>query len=116
LGTVTGFAVAAVLNLYFLKKYTDFSFNPKQLIIKPIISVSIMWSFTFFGFNYLNNYLTTINFSYADIFSTLLIVFLSIFLYMILLIVFKEIKYADLKMIPYVGEKTADFFRKYNIL
>lgn len=116
LGTVTGFAVAAVLNLYFLKKYTDFSFKPKQLIVKPIVSVSIMGSFTYFGFHFINNYLSTVNFSQAYILSTLLIVFLSILLYMILLIGFKEIKYSDLKMIPYVGEKMADFLRKYNIM
>ncbi len=116
LGTVTGFAVAAILNLYFLKKYTDFSFKPKQLIVKPVISVAIMGGFTYLAFNYLNSYLSFIKFNYAYITSTLLVVLLSILLYMILLIGLKEIKYSDLKMIPYIGEKMADFLRKYKIL
>lgn len=116
IGTVTGFAVAAILNLISLKYYTDFRIKVKQFIIKPIITVSLMITFTHFGFNIINNYLTKLGLSTAYALSTFAIVFLAVIVYLALLILFKEIKYNDFKMIPYVGEKTANFLRKYNLL
>ncbi len=116
IGTVTGFAVAAILNLISLKYYTDFRIKVKQFIIKPIITVSLMITFTHFGFNIINNYLTNLGLSTAYALSTFAIVFLAVIVYLVLLILFKEIKYNDFKMIPYVGEKTANFLRKYNLL
>ena len=88
----------------------------KQFIIKPIITVSLMVTFTHYGFDMINNYLSSLNIMRAYAYATFLIVFLAVILYLILLIIFKEIKYSDLKMIPYVGERTAKFLRKYKIL
>src|SRR6056297_469047 len=116
IGTVTGFAVAAILNLISLKYYTDFRIKVKQFIIKPIITVSLMITFTHFGFNIINNYLTNLGLSTAYALSTFAIVFLAVIVYLVLLILFKEIKYNDLKMIPYIGENMANFLRKYNVL
>ncbi|MCF8000413.1 MAG: polysaccharide biosynthesis protein [Halanaerobiales bacterium] len=116
IGTVTGFAVAAILNLISLKFYTNYRIKVKQFIIKPIITVSLMVTFTHYGFNMINSYLSSINIMRAYTYATFLIVIFSIILYFILLIVLKEIKYTDLKMIPYIGEKTANFLRKYKIL
>ncbi len=116
IGTVTGFAVAAILNLISLKLYTNYRIKINQFIIKPIITVSLMITFTHYGFNMINSYLGNLNIMRAYTYATFLIVFLSVIFYLILLIIFKEIKYSDLKMIPYVGEKTANFLRKYKIL
>jgi len=115
-GTVTGFAVAAGLNLISLKYYTDFRFKVKQFIVKPFITVAIMVVFTHYGFGILNNYLNMLQIPSAYIISTFLIVILAVIVYMATLIIFKEIKYSDLKMIPYVGDHIAEFLRKYNVL
>lgn len=116
IGTVTGFAVAAILNLISLKYYTDYRIKVKQFIVKPIITVTIMTLFTHFGFKLLNVYFNSILMSHSYLIATLSIVFLTVLLYFILLIIFKEIKYSDLKMVPYLGEKFADFLRKYNLV
>ncbi len=115
-GTVTGFAVAAGLNLISLKYYTDFKFKVKQFIVKPVITVAIMVVFTHYGFGILNNYLNMLQIPSAYIISTFLIVIMAVIVYMATLIIFKEIKYSDLKMIPYVGDHIAEFLRKYNVL
>lgn len=116
IGTVTGFAVAAILNLISLKIYTNYRIKIKQFIIKPIITVGLMVTFTHYGFKIINSYLGSLNIMRAYTYATFLIVLFSVLFYFALLIVFKEIKYSDLKMIPYIGEKTADFLRKYKLL
>ena len=116
IGTVTGFAVAAGLNLISLKYYTDFRFKLKQFILKPFLTVTIMIICTHFGFKFFKNYFAALQIPSSYTIATFLIVILAVLLYMVLLVLFKEIKYSDLKMIPYIGENMADFLRKYNVL
>ncbi len=115
-GTVVGFAVAAILNLFSLKHYTDFQIKYKQLIIKPIIMVAIMTVFARYSFNLLNNYFSSLSITNTNIYSVFITVFLSIIIYIGLLIGFNELKYSDFMMIPFVGEKIGNFLRKINIL
>ena len=72
--------------------------------------------FTHYGFRILNNYLNILQIPKPYVISTFLIVILAILVYMVSLIIFKEIKYSDLNMIPYVGNPIAEFLRKYNVL
>jgi len=78
IGTVTGFAVAAILNLISLKFYTNYRIKIKQFIIKPIITVSLMVTFTHYGFDIINNYLNSLNVMRAYTYATFLIVFLAV--------------------------------------
>lgn len=116
IGTVSGFAVAAILNLISLKYYTDFRIKVKQFILKPIVTVSIMITFVHFGFKIINNYLSNVGLAGAYTITTFLIVFLAVIIYMTLLVIFKEVKYGDVQMIPFFGERIADYLRNKNIL
>lgn len=115
LGTVTGFAVAALLNLYYVKKFIHFKFNLKVFVIKPIIAVIIMGLIVHEGFIGLNNL-----FGFVTIYSyqlaTFLIVGLATVIYGIILLVMKEVGYSDLIMIPGIGPKLADKLKKIGLL
>lgn len=115
-GTVTGFAVAALLNLISLKKYTNFRIKVKQLILKPVLTVSLMIIFAHYSFNLLLNTLNNINLTGAYTVSTFLSVFLTVVFYLCLLVLFREVKYSDLERIPYIGHDIAEYLRKYKIM
>ena len=115
-GTASGFAVAAILNLFSVKKYTDFNFKFKTLIYKPFIAVFIMGIFVSQGFPYIVAFFSIFmkNVSYAlGVFVT---VFLAAVIYFLLLLLLNEIKYSDIILIPVIGEKIADFLRKIGLV
>ncbi|MFW5976725.1 MAG: putative polysaccharide biosynthesis protein [Bacillota bacterium] len=116
LGTVTGFAVAAVLNLYYTWKWTKLKMNLKHIIIIPLVSSAMMAIFIWKSFGpvyriysmFLNKYIYGIT-----IFT---IIFLSFIIYFLLLLIFKEIKYSDLILIPGIGIKIAEFLSRIGLV
>ena len=116
LGTTIGFAIAALLNLYFVKKESGFIINAKNMIVKPISAVFIMAVFVRFAFKYLLSLLNQHQILYAYPITTFTIVAAAAVVYFITLLLFKEIKYNDLAMMPVFGPRLADFLRKISLL
>lgn len=116
LGTTIGFAVAAFLNLYFVKKELGFKINTKTLIIKPIISVTAMAIFVKVAAKFIYLALNKLGLIYAYQISTFGTVFLAAIFYFLSLLVLNEIKYNDIVMLPGIGEKLAEFLKEKGIL
>src|SRR6056297_1162634 len=66
LGTTIGFAIAAILNLYYVKRETGFVIDFKTMIFKPFVSVVLMGAFVKVLYNFLYNFLEkhSVNFAY----------------------------------------------------
>lgn len=116
LGTTTGFAIAAFLNLYYVKKESGFIINVKSMIIKPISSVIIMAVFVQFFFKHFLNLLQKQGIVYAYQITTFTVVAAAAMVYFLTLLLFQEIKYNDLAMMPVFGPKLADFLKKFSLL
>jgi len=109
LGTVIGFAVAALLNVISLKKYTSFKINYLTLLFKPILSVLFMGWWTNFIFNYLLNFINLVS---INIFIT---VFSSVIIYLLILLILKEINYDDIILIPGIGKNIANLLKRIGL-
>ncbi|ACL70863.1 putative polysaccharide biosynthesis protein [Halothermothrix orenii] len=115
LGTVTGFAVAALLNLISVKKFTGFKIKIKELIFKPVLAVFLMAVAVNRGFVILLNLLEGIT-DYNYHIATFFIVFFAVIIYLFFLLLFNEIRYSDVAMIPGYGKKIADKLKKIGLL
>lgn len=113
-GTVTGFAVAALLNIIFVRKYTQFKFKFSELLLKPLMAVSIMGVVVYQGFSLLNGYLALFT-DYNLQIATFTIVFISVSIYFILLLLLNEISYNDIILLP-AGEKIAEKLKKIGLV
>ncbi|MFP4662350.1 MAG: polysaccharide biosynthesis C-terminal domain-containing protein [Halanaerobiales bacterium] len=113
-GTVTGFAVAAILNLIFVHRYTHFKFKFNELLLKPLIAVSIMGIIVHQGFGLLNRYLALIT-GYNLQVATFSIVFIATITYFMLLLLLNEIKYTDIILLP-AGEKIAIMLKRIRLV
>ncbi|MFW6295037.1 MAG: putative polysaccharide biosynthesis protein [Halanaerobium sp.] len=116
LGTTTGFAIAAFLNLYYVKKLSGFKINAKTMILKPLASVFLMSVFVKVFYNLFKNLLDTNYLPYAYQITTFTTVTAAAVFYFVLLLLFKEIKYNDLAMLPLFGEKLANLLKEFGIL
>lgn len=115
LGTVAGFAVAALLNLFSVKKYTHFDFKVKVLVIKPVLAVFLMGVVTKQGFLLLNKLFSYFT-DYSYTLATSVIVLMAIIAYGFALLLLKEIKYSDLVLIPKIGKKLASKLKKLGLV
>ncbi len=116
LGTVTGFAIAALFNIWYVKRYTGFKIRIKTLLLKPLIAVLIMAIITKHGFELFLNVFPVVFKGYSYAVSTILIVFIAAFSYFFLLLLLGEIKHSDLILIPGIGEKIADNLKKLGLV
>lgn len=116
IGTTTGFAIAAFLNLYYVKKETGFSLNFKTMVFKPLLSVFLMGVFVKFFNNSFFYLLEMKKLNYAYQITTFSSVIVAALFYFIILLLFKEIKYSDLSVIPIWGMKIADLLKKMGFL
>lgn len=114
-GTVFGFAVAALLNLIYVKRYTEFKIDIRALVFKPAIAVTIMGIAVKQAFAILNTLFSLFT-AYHYVIATFLAVFVGIVAYVLLLFITREIKYNDLLMIPGVGEKIARILKKIGLV
>lgn len=116
LGTTGGFAVAAFLNLYFVKKEIGFKINFKTMIIKPLTSVLAMAIFVKFFYKFIYMLLNNYQISYSYQITTFATVLAAAVFYFISLLLLKEIKYNDLMMVPGIGKKMAEFLKEKGFL
>lgn len=116
IGTTTGFAIAAFLNLYYVKKETGFIINSKTMILKPIFSVVSMMIFVKLFYNFLFKLLENNQIMYSYQTTTFTTVAAAVLFYFIILLLLKEIKYKDLSVIPVIGVKMADLLKKLGFL
>jgi len=116
LGTTIGFAIAAFLNLYYVKKESGFIINVKTMILKPFASVFLMGVFVKTFYNLLKNLLEVNNLAYAYQITTFTTVAAAALFYFIVLLLLQEIKYQDLSVIPVFGEKLANLLKKWGFL
>jgi stage V sporulation protein B len=116
LGTTTGFAIAAFLNLYYVKRETGFIITIKTMILKPVISVASMAIFVKLFYNFLFNLLENMQIVYHYQITTFVTVAAAALLYFIVLLLLQEIKYEDLSVIPVFGVKLAKLLKKLGFL
>jgi len=116
LGTTTGFAVAAFLNIYYVKKESHFVFDLKTMVIKPLSAITAMVIFTKLGYHYGLAFLKLIGIPYAYQITTFTVILFAAFVYFTALLLLKEIKYKDLVMLPAFGRKLADYLKKLGLL
>ncbi len=116
LGTTTGFALAAFLNLLSVKLLTNFKFKFSELIVKPLVSVIIMGITVLYGFTIFNKIFSIIIVQHAVTISTLLIIVVAAIEYLFVLILFKALKYSDLVLIPKVGNLLAEKLKKIGLV
>jgi stage V sporulation protein B len=116
LGTSIGFAIAAFLNLYYVKKESGFIIDAKAMILKPFSSVILMGMFVKIFYNYLYRFLEMNSISFAYQITTLTTVAAAAIFYFATLLLLKEIRYNDLAMLPTFGKRLADKLEKLGIL
>ncbi|MFP4199248.1 MAG: oligosaccharide flippase family protein [Halanaerobium sp.] len=116
LGTVSGFFIAALLNLIYVKKWTDFNFSFSKFFLKPIIAVLIM-GLTVKGSQHLILNITAGSNPFKqNLLSIISAITGAVIVYFLALIFLKEIKYCDLILIPVFGKKIAKLLIKYKLL
>lgn len=116
LGTVSGFAIASFLNLYYTSKWTDFNFDWRRFILKPLIAVVVMFIVISEGFAVVYNIYSYFLADYSYTLTTFSMVMLGVLIYSFLLLLLNEIKYNDLILIPKVGHQIADFLLDWGLL
>jgi len=116
LGTTIGFAIAALLNLYYVKKESGFIIDAKTMILKPLTAVFLMSVFVKVFYNILNRLLEAKEMAYAYQITMFTTVAAAAIFYFALLLILKEIKYNDLAVLPLFGKKLADLLKKYRII
>lgn len=116
LGTVTGFAIAAILNLISVKIRTHFRIDARALIIKPAIAAGLMAIIAEQGFVFFRDLMMGINFNYAYTAGTFLAVFLAVIVYVFFLLLFRGIRYNELMMIPGIGPELARNLKKLGLV
>ncbi|MFW5996290.1 MAG: putative polysaccharide biosynthesis protein [Halanaerobiaceae bacterium] len=115
-GTVTGFAIGAFLNLYYAKRWTNFSFGPVSMLLKPLLAAVIMSAAVYRGFNVVFAFFSLFVGAYSYAAATFSIVIIGALLYLVLLLLLNEIKYGDLVLIPRFGKKIADILLKWGFV
>ena len=116
LGTTIGFAIAAILNLYYVKRETGFVIDFKNMIFKPFVSVVLMGAFVKVLYNFLYNFLEKHSVNFAYQITTFTIVAAAAVFYFVTLLLFQEIRYDDLAVLPVFGKKMADKLEKLGFL
>jgi stage V sporulation protein B len=115
LGTVTGFAIAAILNLIYVKLTTNFRLKYKVLILKPSLAGFLMGIIVKSGFSLRFKVIELLP-DYGYMISVFAIVLIAILSYILILLLLKEIKYSDLILIPKIGKKLADSMQKLGLV
>ncbi|MFW5985250.1 MAG: putative polysaccharide biosynthesis protein [Halanaerobiaceae bacterium] len=116
LGTVSGFAIASFLNLYYTSKWTDFDVDWRRFLLKPFIAVVVMYIVISEGFAVVYNIYSYFLVDYSYTLTTFSMVFLGALIYPFVLLLLNEIKYGDLILIPKVGKYIADFLSNWGLL
>ena len=109
IGTTVCYIVASILNILALKKSTKIKISFKNILIKPLIASLFMGISCFFVYKFLF-FISNIN-----SISTIITIFISMFIYIICLGLLKGFKRNDLKLVP-LGSKFIKILDKFNLL
>jgi len=115
LGTVVGFAVAALLNLKSVYKELGFLFGDKRRFIYPSIVALFMGIITYISKELLFNIFVLEGFM-MEFAVLILLVGIGVVSYFILLIYAGEIGYDELKFIPKIGIKLANKLKEWGVI
>lgn len=107
-GTAVAYAVASLLNLMAVKKYTNTHFDFNLSVIKPLVSSAVMAGAVVGSYDLLDLYM-------GRSISTVIAVMVGVFVYAIMLFVIKGITYDDLKMMP-KGDKIIKLLKKIKLM
>ncbi|MFN2340160.1 MAG: oligosaccharide flippase family protein [Halanaerobium sp.] len=116
LGTVSGFFIAALLNLLYVKKWTDFDFSFSKFFLKPVIAVLIMGLTVKSSQHFVLKITTDYTLFSQHLLSIFAAIIAAVIVYFLALIFLKEIEYCDLILIPVFGKKIARLLIKYKLL
>lgn len=108
ISTVVAFAIAALLDLIFVIKYSKVRLSFKNIFFKPFISALGMSISAWFGYNLLIN-------SLGNRFSTIIAIGIGALVYVVLLIITGSITSEDLSLIP-KGKKIGKKLEKFNLM
>ncbi len=104
IGTVACYAVAALLDVFFVLKYAKFRLNISEYIFKPVLAAGIMGVFTYFAMPFFSTMI-------SERMATVLTIAASGLIYIILIFVFGALKRDDMEFIP-GGSRITRFMNK----
>ncbi|AOY75509.1 putative polysaccharide biosynthesis protein [Clostridium formicaceticum] len=108
IGTVIAYFVAFLLNFIAVKKETKVAFEPKQFIIKPVLSVTVMGAVVFILYRQLYNFL-------GNSLSTVISIAIGAAVYGVMLLKTKTIIEEDFDLLP-GGSKLLKLLRKLKLM
>ena len=110
LGTVTAYAVASFIELYFVKKYMGVKFGKKEFIIKPLLTVATMFASVKLSYTLIANIL-----GLGNTIGTIISIVIGAIVYVFVLLGLGGISKDEMLMLP-KGNKIYSFLRKRNIM
>lgn len=105
-GTVTAYAIAAILDVIAVKKYTGTHFNLKKTVVKPFVSSAVMGIVTWGVFNILYNLLD------GSRLATLIAIMIAVVVYAVMIFATKTITKEELATMP-KGNKLVKILDKF---
>lgn len=109
LGTVSGYAVSAILNLSAIIKYQKSSMNLLKIILKPAIATGTMVAAAYFSYKFLFEAIG------RNSVATLISITIAAFVYLVVLILIKGIATEELEMAP-GGKRLSKVLKKKGLL
>jgi len=110
LGTVTAYAVAALIELYFVKKYMGVKFGKKEFMIKPLLTVATMFAAVKLSYGLIADMA-----GLGNTIGTIISIGIGAIVYVFVLLGLGGISKDEVLMLP-KGEKIYSFLRKLNIM
>jgi stage V sporulation protein B len=107
IGTVACYAIAALLDIFFVIKYARFKFRFIEYIFKPVLAVGVMGLFAYFAIPYFSTLI-------SESMATVLTIAASGIIYILLLFVFGALKKDDMEFIP-GGSRIIRFMNKIGL-
>ena len=108
ISTIIAYAIVCVLDILALKKYMNYTFDLKQVLVRPMIATLGMTATAYITFNVLN-------FIISEKIATLLAIGVAAVVYIILLFLCKAIQKEDLKEIG-KGKKLIALFERIGLI
>ena len=110
LGTVTAYAVASLIELYFVKKYMGVRFGKKEFIIKPLLTVVTMFAAVKLSYGLIADMV-----GLGNTIGTIISIGIGAIVYVFVLLGLGGMTKDEVLMLP-KGEKIYSFLRKLNIM
>lgn len=110
LGTVTAYAVASFIELYFVKKYMGVKFGKKEFVIKPLLTVATMFASVKLSYTLIANIS-----GLGNTIGTIISIVIGAIVYVFVLLGLGGISKDEMLMLP-KGNKIYSFLRKRNIM